>query len=129
MLLWRHLPVFEAEIPVVLVAIHFLFERNLIRLLFRPKSVPNSPSIPRAFSSLRNQITTAWGAGSSAKKKQQEPHSRLTGDDKKKWTSAQDCSKKTGRGMGPSIETLYVVVELEMKSLLREPKTSHQSFH
>ncbi|XP_071749339.1 uncharacterized protein rsh isoform X3 [Lepeophtheirus salmonis] len=53
----------------------------------RPKSVPNSPSIPRAFSNLRNQLTTAWN--STSKQKKQD---RLTGDDKKKWPSVHDCS-------------------------------------
>ncbi len=36
----------------------------------RPKSVPNSPSIPRAFTTLRNHLTTAWGGHSSKKKEQ-----------------------------------------------------------
>lgn len=51
----------------------------------RPKSVPSSPSVMRAFSRLGN-LTAGWGRSS---KKQD----RLTVDDKK-WTSSQDCSKR-----------------------------------
>ena len=50
----------------------------------RPKSVPSSPSVMRAFSRLGN-LTAGWGRSS---KKQD----RLTVDDKK-WTSSQDCCK------------------------------------
>ncbi|CAB4059158.1 Signal-induced proliferation-associated 1-like protein 1,Rap1 GTPase-activating protein 2,Rap1 GTPase-activating protein 1,GTPase-activating protein DDB_G0291510 [Lepeophtheirus salmonis] len=60
----------------------------------KPKSsnflqVPDieGPRIPRAFSNLRNQLTTAWN--STSKQKKQD---RLTGDDKKKWPSVHDCS-------------------------------------
>jgi hypothetical protein len=60
---------------------------------FRPKSVPNSPSIPRAFTSLRQQLTTAWSSHSTKKKQQQQQQQRLTVEDKRKWPSAYDCSK------------------------------------
>ena len=49
----------------------------------RPKSVPNSPSIPRAFSNLRIQLSSAWG---------KQKIDRLVNDDKKKWPSELDCS-------------------------------------
>ena len=52
--------------------------------IHRPKSVPSSPSVMRAFSRLGN-LTAGWGRSS---KKQD----RLTVDDKK-WTSSQDCSE------------------------------------
>ncbi len=62
----------------------------------RPKSVPSTPSIPRAFSNLRQQLSSAWqtskksagsGGGSGGGSKQ------LKGEDKKKWISTQDCCK------------------------------------
>ena len=64
-------------------------------LNFRPKSVPNSPSIPRAFSNLRHQLSSAWS--SSSKKKQQSSSTggqSLSGEDKKKWPSSNDCACK-----------------------------------
>uniref|UniRef100_A0A0P5R790 Rap gtpase-activating protein n=1 Tax=Daphnia magna TaxID=35525 RepID=A0A0P5R790_9CRUS len=57
----------------------------------RPKSVPSSPSVMRAFSRLGN-LTAGWGRSS---KKQD----RLTVDDKK-WTSSQDCTKMGREGRG-----------------------------
>ena len=63
---------------------------------FRPKSVPNSPSIPRAFSNLRHQLTSAWSG--SGKKKQSggaSANQALSSDDKKKWQSSQDCASKS----------------------------------
>ena len=78
----------------------FLTERESRNLLlrryvifFRPKSVPNSPSIPRAFSNLRHQLTSAWGG--SSKKKQQTSGSTgktFSAEDKKKFPSSLDCS-------------------------------------
>ena len=62
----------------------------LIVLIFRPKSVPNSPSIPRAFSNLRHQLSSAW-SGNSKKKHQSGSSSQvLSSEDKKKWQSSQD---------------------------------------
>jgi len=55
----------------------------------RPKSVPSSPSVMRAFSRLGN-LTSGWG-----RKKQD----RLTVEDKK-WTSSQDCTKTGSEGRG-----------------------------
>lgn len=51
----------------------------------RPKSVPSSPMVKRAFSRL-GTITAGWGR--SIRKQQ----SQLNADDKKKWASSQDCS-------------------------------------
>ena len=66
----------------------------LIVLIFRPKSVPNSPSIPRAFSNLRHQLSSAW-SGNSKKKHQSGSSSQvLTSEDKKKWQSSQDYGGK-----------------------------------
>lgn len=56
--------------------------------LFRPKSVPNSPMVKRAISRL-GTITAGWGR--SIRKQ----HSQLNNDDRKKWTSSQDCSGKS----------------------------------
>lgn len=54
----------------------------------RPKSVPSSPMVKRAFSRL-GTITAGWGR--SIRSKQQ---SQLNAEDKKKWASSQDCSGK-----------------------------------
>ncbi|XP_049768406.1 uncharacterized protein LOC126106219 [Schistocerca cancellata] len=56
----------------------------------RPKSVPSSPMVKRAFSRLGN-LTAGWGR--SIRKQ----HSQLSADDKKKWSSSQDCSNKEGK--------------------------------
>lgn len=54
----------------------------------RPKSVPSSPMVKRAFSRL-GTITAGWGKSIRKQNTQQ-----LTADDKKKWSSSQDCSSK-----------------------------------
>ena len=54
----------------------------------RPKSVPSSPMVKRAFSRL-GTITAGWGRSIRSKQ-----HSQLNVDDKKKWASSQDCSGK-----------------------------------
>lgn len=54
----------------------------------RPKSVPSSPMVKRAFSRL-GTITAGWGR--SIRRSQ---NSGLQADDKKKWASSQDCSSK-----------------------------------
>lgn len=64
----------------------------------RPKSVPSSPMVKRAFSRL-GTITAGWGRSM----KKQQP-STLNVDDKKKWASSQDCSGK--------------IVELKLKIVL-----------
>ncbi|CAG9788378.1 unnamed protein product [Diatraea saccharalis] len=56
----------------------------------RPKSVPSSPMVKRAFSRL-GTITAGWGR--SIRKQ----HSQLNADDKKKWASSQDCSNKEAK--------------------------------
>ncbi|XP_055608146.1 uncharacterized protein LOC129755598 [Uranotaenia lowii] len=61
----------------------------------RPKSVPSSPMVKRAFSRL-GTITAGWGR--SIRKQQ----SQLQVEDKKKWASSQDCSDKDGKEGGSS---------------------------
>ncbi|XP_043201760.1 uncharacterized protein LOC122370333 [Amphibalanus amphitrite] len=56
----------------------------------RPKSVPNSPMVIRAFNRL-GSITAGWGRTS----KKPPDAGRLSVDDRKKWASNQDCSDKT----------------------------------
>ncbi|XP_022903403.1 uncharacterized protein [Onthophagus taurus] len=57
----------------------------------RPKSVPSSPMVKRAFSRL-GTITAGWGRSIRKSNAQQ-----LTVDDKKKWASSHDCSNKDGK--------------------------------
>lgn len=54
----------------------------------RPKSVPSSPMVKRAFTRL-GTITAGWGRSIRKHNAQQ-----LSADDKKKWASSQDCSSK-----------------------------------
>lgn len=54
----------------------------------RPKSVPSSPMVKRAFSRL-GTITAGWGR--SIRRNQ---NTQLTTDDKKKWASSHDCSSE-----------------------------------
>ncbi|XP_054262334.1 uncharacterized protein LOC128986173 [Macrosteles quadrilineatus] len=56
----------------------------------RPKSVPSSPMVKRAFSRL-GTLTAGWGR--SIRKQ----HTQLSAEDKKKWASSQDCSNKDGK--------------------------------
>ncbi|XP_055380347.1 uncharacterized protein LOC129611299 isoform X2 [Condylostylus longicornis] len=58
----------------------------------RPKSVPSSPMVKRAFSRL-GTITAGWGRSIRSK---QNPN-QLNVEDKKKWASSQDCSNKEGK--------------------------------
>ncbi|XP_031776631.1 uncharacterized protein LOC100122885 isoform X2 [Nasonia vitripennis] len=53
----------------------------------RPKSVPSSPMVKRAFSRL-GTITAGWGR--SIRK---HGSNTLSSEDRKRWTSSQDCSK------------------------------------
>lgn len=57
-----------------------------IKTLYRAKSVPSSPMMRRAFTRL-GTITAGW---SKSIRKQQN----LSADDKKKWASSQDFSRK-----------------------------------
>lgn len=54
----------------------------------RPKSVPSSPMVKRAFSRL-GTITAGWGR--SIRK---HNTAQLSAEDKKKWASSHDCSSK-----------------------------------
>lgn len=54
----------------------------------RPKSVPSSPMVKRAFSRL-GTITAGWGRSIRSRQ-----NSQLNADDKKKWASSQDCSSE-----------------------------------
>ncbi|XP_037916826.1 uncharacterized protein LOC119655154 isoform X4 [Hermetia illucens] len=56
----------------------------------RPKSVPSSPMVKRAFSRL-GTITAGWGR--SIRKQ----NTQLNAEDKKRWASSQDCSNKDGK--------------------------------
>ena len=55
----------------------------------RPKSVPSSPMVKRAFSRL-GTITAGWGRSIRNKNTNQ-----LNPEDKKKWISSTDCSSKS----------------------------------
>ena len=70
----------------------------------RPKSVPNSPSMPRTiFSNIRVQIGSAWaGSGAAAGSKPTKSLDRLALEDKKKWPSEQDFSQE-GKLRGKSV--------------------------
>ncbi|CAG9858834.1 unnamed protein product [Phyllotreta striolata] len=57
----------------------------------RPKSVPSSPMVKRAFTRL-GTITAGWGR--SIRKHNAQA---LSAEDKKKWASSQDCSNKDGK--------------------------------
>ena len=78
--------------------------------------MPNSPSIPRAFSNLRQQLTSAWGGGGGGggghghhgggRQRGRHGGSKrgggggsdgtkpLKGEDKKKWNSSYDCGER-----------------------------------
>ncbi|XP_035704947.1 uncharacterized protein LOC110846270 isoform X3 [Folsomia candida] len=55
----------------------------------RPKSVPSSPMVMRAFSRL-GSLTAGWGRSGRKSSQQQQ----LAAEDKKKWSSSQDCSQE-----------------------------------
>ena len=58
----------------------------------RPKSVPNSPSMPRTiFTNIRVQMSSAWSGSSTSKLKTVE---RLGVEDKKKWPSDLDVTQE-----------------------------------
>ncbi|XP_034140008.1 uncharacterized protein LOC117591027 isoform X3 [Drosophila guanche] len=57
----------------------------------RPKSVPSSPMVKRAFSRL-GTITAGWGRSIRNKNSNQ-----LNPDDKKKWISSTDCSNRDSK--------------------------------
>lgn len=57
----------------------------------RPKSVPSSPMVKRAFTRLGN-ITAGWGRSIRNKNS-----NLLNPEDKKKWISTTDCSSKSAK--------------------------------
>lgn len=59
----------------------------------RPKSVPSSPMVKRAFSRL-GTITAGWGRSIRSRQ-----NSQLTSEDKKKWASSHDCSSECAEFM------------------------------
>lgn len=80
----------------------FFFEKNFLSVpwgaalrflwdtgsdLFRPKSVPSSPMMKRAFSRL-GTITAGWGRSI----KKHGSGNTLQSEDRKRWASSQDCS-------------------------------------
>jgi RAP1 GTPase activating protein 1 len=68
----------------------------------RPKSVPSSPMVKRAFSRL-GTITAGWGRSIRSK----QHSSQLNAEDKKKWASSQDCS---GEILKSSIESAQITI-------------------
>ncbi|XP_031635278.1 uncharacterized protein LOC116348425 isoform X2 [Contarinia nasturtii] len=68
----------------------------------RPKSVPSSPMVKRAFSRL-GTITAGWGRSIRSRQ-----NSTLHADDKKKFTSMQDCSNKDNKEKQQSTNQLAV---------------------
>ncbi|KAL1138352.1 hypothetical protein AAG570_008416, partial [Ranatra chinensis] len=73
----------------------------------RPKSVPSSPMVKRAFSRL-GTLTAGWGR--SIKKQ----HSHLSADDKKKWASSQDCSSKDSKDKDKQVPSQLAVPRLSV---------------
>ncbi|XP_043283597.1 uncharacterized protein rsh isoform X3 [Venturia canescens] len=67
----------------------------------RPKSVPSSPMVKRAFSRL-GTITAGWGR--SIRKHGSTLHS----DDRKRWVSSQDCSNKDSKEKDKANQSLAV---------------------
>ncbi|KAJ4431709.1 hypothetical protein ANN_20311 [Periplaneta americana] len=75
-----------------------------------PKSVPSSPMVKRAFSRLGN-LTAGWGR--SIRKQ----HTQLSADDKKKWSSSQDCSKNRKHQLAPPPRLEFDDTGVKHKSL------------
>ncbi|KAG5682141.1 hypothetical protein PVAND_011515 [Polypedilum vanderplanki] len=73
----------------------------------RPKSVPSSPMVKRAFSRL-GTITAGW---SRMRSKQ---HSQLNAEDKKKWASSQDCSDKDNKDRSSKDKSAAAVPRLSV---------------
>ncbi|XP_044580473.1 uncharacterized protein LOC123262373 isoform X1 [Cotesia glomerata] len=68
----------------------------------RPKSVPSSPMVKRAFSRL-GTITAGWGR--SIRK---HGSNTLQVEDRKRWTSSQDCSNKEAKEKEKAAQSLAV---------------------
>lgn len=78
----REMPVNPISIPWG-AAPRFLWDTGSD--VFRPKSVPSSPMVKRAFSRL-GTITAGWGRSI------RKHGSTLQSEDRKRWASSQDCS-------------------------------------
>lgn len=82
----------------------------------RPKSVPSSPMVKRAFSRL-GTITAGWGRSIRSRQS-----STLQADDKKKWASSQDCSSKTSLPFFffiLNISFVYPIFQIKMAKIRR----------
>ncbi|CAK9801968.1 Rap1 GTPase-activating protein 1 [Anthophora quadrimaculata] len=66
----------------------------------RPKSEPPSPMVKRAFS----RITAGWGRSI----RKQVGGNQLQGEDRKRWTSSQDCSNKEAKEKEKAAQQLAV---------------------
>ncbi|XP_076398161.1 rap GTPase activating protein radish isoform X1 [Megachile rotundata] len=67
----------------------------------RPKSVPSSPMVKRAFSRL-STITTGWGRSI------RKSGNTLQSEDRKRWASSQDCSNKEAKEKEKAAQQLAV---------------------
>ncbi|XP_011692326.1 PREDICTED: uncharacterized protein LOC105452685 [Wasmannia auropunctata] len=67
----------------------------------RPKSVPSSPMVKRAFSRL-GTITAGWGRSI------RKHGSTLQSEDRKRWASSQDCSNKEAKDKDKAAQSLAV---------------------
>ncbi|KAL9885334.1 rap GTPase activating protein radish isoform 2-T2 [Glossina fuscipes fuscipes] len=80
----------------------------------RPKSVPSSPMVKRAFSRL-GTITAGWGRSIRSKNANQ-----LNPEDKKKWISSTDCSNLT---------IFFYSVKMFLKNFITKPNFFKSNFH
>lgn len=80
----REIPINSTSIPWG-AAPRFLWDTGSD--VFRPKSVPSSPMVKRAFSRL-GTITAGWGRSI------RKHGSTLQSEDRKRWASSQDCSSR-----------------------------------
>ncbi|XP_046430449.1 uncharacterized protein rsh isoform X1 [Neodiprion pinetum] len=69
----------------------------------RPKSVPSSPMVKRAFSRL-GTITAGWGRSI----RKHGSGNTLQTEDRKLWSSSQDCSNKEGKEKDRGVQSLAV---------------------
>lgn len=87
----------------------------------RPKSVPSSPMVKRAFSRL-GTITAGWGRSIRSRQ-----NSTLQADDKKKWASSQDCSSKLS---SPSFPFILIICFVHIVFQIRTARTARmESIH
>ncbi|XP_011642478.1 uncharacterized protein LOC105430558 [Pogonomyrmex barbatus] len=71
--------------------------------VFRPKSVPSSPMVKRAFSRL-GTITAGWGRSI----RKHGGGNTLQSEDRKRWASSQDCSNKEAKDKDKAAQSLAV---------------------